>query len=355
MKDFLSNLKTVQSKVNVSIILNTHRTRPDNQQDRIVLKNLIKEAEERLYKDYDKAIASKIIEKLHHCAEKIDHEHNQEALVIYVNESYAEYHRISIPVINRVVIDPRFATRDIIRSKTLETKFHSLVLSKHIAKLYTVSSSHEIEELNGEFPILNHLVPADPLMQSTNKGQDNLVEEFFNTVDKKVNKTIPNPKESILLLTDSRNFDHYSKVADHKNKIAGYISGNFENSTIHQILSQSWEFMSAKNQGNLQLRMEDLDKAQKSGKVISDISEIWRSIKEGKGQTLFVNKDLQYSAIIHGDQIQSVENGISDEKFATDDVVDEMIENCILHSGEVVFVSDDSLSDYQGLALSLRY
>jgi len=50
-----------------------------------------------------------------------------------------------------------------------------------------------------------------------------------------------------------------------------------------------------------------------------------------------------------------VENGISDEKFATDDVVDEMIENCILHSGEVVFVSDDSLSDYQGLALSLRY
>ena len=351
MKDFLSNLKTVQSKVNVSIILNTHRTRPDNQQDRIVLKNLIKEAEDRLNKDYDKTLIAKITEQLHQCAEKIDHEHNQEALVIYVNESYAEYHRISIPVINRVVIDPRFATRDLIRSKTLENKFHALVLSKHIAKLYAIKSSHEIEELNGAFPLLNHHVPADPLMQSTNKGQDNLVEEFFNMVDKQVNKSVPNPKENILLLTDSRNYDHYSKVADHKNKIAGYISGNFENSTTHQILSQSWEFMSSKNQGSIQLKMEDLEKAQKSGKVISDISEIWRSIKEGKGQTLFVHKDLQYSAIIQNDQIQSLDNGISDEKFAIDDVVDEMIENCILQSGEVVFVSDDRLSDYQGLSL----
>jgi hypothetical protein len=44
----LKDLKDVVSPGCVTIIMNTHRTKPENIQDPITLKNLVTEAEERL-------------------------------------------------------------------------------------------------------------------------------------------------------------------------------------------------------------------------------------------------------------------------------------------------------------------
>ncbi|MBK9270476.1 MAG: hypothetical protein IPM48_02675 [Saprospiraceae bacterium] len=355
MKEFIANLKKKETKVNISIVLNTHRTKPDNLQDRILLKNLIKEAEERLHRDYDKALASRLSDQLHKCAESIDHDYNKEGLILHVNENIAEYHRIGIPVQNRVIIDPSFSSRDLIRAKQLALDYFVLVLSKQTAKLYFVHSEDGIQELTGDFPIVNHHVPADPLIQSTNKGQDNLVEEFFNQVDKKLHKYFTESKHSVLLLTESRNYDHYLKIADHKNRLAGYVHGNFENTSAHQILNASQEYMTQKTLDAFEEKMNDLAKAQKAGKVVSDTAEIWRAIKEGKGQTLFVQSDLILPAVVMDHQIVLVQKAHSTEKFSTDDLIDEMIEHNILQGGEVVFANNGSLDAYQGLALSVRY
>ena len=64
MNKKLNALKKVNAKNCVSIILNTHRTAPDNQKDVITLKNLIKEVEERLMNSLDKKEAQSIVESL---------------------------------------------------------------------------------------------------------------------------------------------------------------------------------------------------------------------------------------------------------------------------------------------------
>ncbi len=48
----LNAIATENSSPCVTISLNTHRTHPDNVQDLILLKNLLKEAEERIIKEY---------------------------------------------------------------------------------------------------------------------------------------------------------------------------------------------------------------------------------------------------------------------------------------------------------------
>lgn len=48
MNTQLKELKNVVSDRCITIILNTHRTLPDNEKDGITLKNLVKEAEIRL-------------------------------------------------------------------------------------------------------------------------------------------------------------------------------------------------------------------------------------------------------------------------------------------------------------------
>ena len=130
MNKKLNELKKVNAENCVSIILNTHRTAPDSQKDVIALKNLIKEAEERLLNSLDKKKAQAIVESLTKVESTIDHSHNLESLILFVNvdEQIAEYMRLPIPVVDRVIIDHTFATRDLLRAIHLTASYFILVL-----------------------------------------------------------------------------------------------------------------------------------------------------------------------------------------------------------------------------------
>lgn len=64
MKTVLKELKDIKSENCVTVILNTHRTMPDNQKDPLVLKNLIKEAEQRLLANQSKKEAQILVNRL---------------------------------------------------------------------------------------------------------------------------------------------------------------------------------------------------------------------------------------------------------------------------------------------------
>ena len=56
LRQKLEVLATEKNTPCVTISLNTHRTHPDNAQDVILLKNLLKEAEERLVNEFGKRL-----------------------------------------------------------------------------------------------------------------------------------------------------------------------------------------------------------------------------------------------------------------------------------------------------------
>ena len=64
LRQKLEVLATEKNTPCVTISLNTHRTHPDNAQDVILLKNLLKEAEERLVNEFGKRHLASLLEKL---------------------------------------------------------------------------------------------------------------------------------------------------------------------------------------------------------------------------------------------------------------------------------------------------
>ena len=79
MKEMLEKLIKIESECCVTIILNTHRNKPDIHKDAIMLKNLVSEAEERLINIYDKRRVQSIIERIKELSGNIDHGHNLDA------------------------------------------------------------------------------------------------------------------------------------------------------------------------------------------------------------------------------------------------------------------------------------
>lgn len=90
IKQKLQALATEKNTPCVTISFNTHRTYPDNTQDRIRLKNLVKERTERIKKEFDEVAVAPLLEKLSHIESEVDENCNLDSLHIYLSNDTKE-------------------------------------------------------------------------------------------------------------------------------------------------------------------------------------------------------------------------------------------------------------------------
>lgn len=353
----LKELKDIISESCVTIILNTHRTSPDNKKDSITLKNLIKEAEERLFADESKRNAKRLVERLKELESKIDHSHNLESLVLFVNEDIAEYTRLPIAVEERVVIDHTFATRDLVRALHLETNYYVLVLSQQKVRLIEAFNDKVVSEIGSPFPIENSQFYSTNKAELSNASrQTNLVAEFFNRVDKEVNKIRKDNPLPVLICTVESNYHEYLKVADQKQSIIEtYLNKNRLDKKAHAIVSEAWYLIQDYTVEKNNARKAELLTAVSQNKFLSDTNEIWQAIKQGRIQTLFIEQGKFQPAMWENDRIEYVSDELRDKKEVVDDIYDELIEANMNYGGDVVFLPKGELSKFNGFGAITRY
>src|SRR5690554_1377719 len=353
----LKELKALTSENSITIILNTHRTLPDNQKDAILLRNLIKEAETRLLADFTKKEVQSLIDKLNQLADTINHRENIESLILFVNQDIAEFVRLPITVENRVVIDNTFATRDLIRGLKNQANYYVLVLSKDQARLIEALNDKVVKELDNPYPFINKVSQSSGMAELSDASrQRNLIAEFFNQVDKIVNQTRKNNPLPVLISSDQQNYYEYMKIADQPDTIFDiFLSRNRQSEKDHEIVSDAWEVVREYNKKKNDQRKAELKKAVTLNKFISDTNEIYRAIKEGRIQTLFVEQGLFQPAIIENDEIKYVPESSRNQAGIIDDIYDELIELNMDYGGDVVFLPKGELSKFNGFGAITRY
>lgn len=359
MNTKLNDLKKIVSENCVSIILNTHRTSPDNQNDPIKLKNLIKEAEHRLLEGADKKKAKAIVDSLTELGSTINHIYNLESLILFVNvdEGIAEFMRLPISVVDRVVIADTFATRDLLRAIHLNSSYYVLVLSQQKVRLIQALNDEVVMEFSTPFPIENNdFHPTNSAEAAIASRQTHLIAEFFNRVDKEVNKIRKANPLPVLICTEEGNYHEYLKVADDKKSIFDmYLNRNRLEEKAGAIVKDAWtilkDFVVKRNDE----RKMELDQAVGTGRFLSDVNDIMRAINEGRVQTLFIEQGLFQPAVMKNDFIQLISNKDEKPKGMIDDIFDEMIEFNMNHGGEAVFLPKGKLDEFNGFGAITRY
>jgi hypothetical protein len=357
MNQTLKKIKDVRSPLCISVLLNTHRTRPDNQQDPIVLKNLLKEAEERLLAETDKRTAQELVVRLKELEKSIDHNFNLESLALFVNDSISEYTRLPISVENRVQIDQTFATRDLVRAMHREANYYVLVLSQQKVRLIEMFNDTVVSEVGKPFPIENKdLYSTNSEELSDAARQTRLVAEFFNRVDKALNAVRKEHPLPVLICSEEGNYNQYLSVADEKSSIyEQFLNGNRLDATDHSIATEAWQIVQAITGQRILGRKAELEKSVSSGKFFSDINDIWRATQEGRIQTLFIEEGLFASGYISEDGIALSESIEKEMANVIDDVYDEVIEAVMRFGGDVVFLPSGELKNFNGCGAISRY
>lgn len=356
MKETLNRLKKVVSECAVTLVLRTHRTHPENAKDSIKLKNMATEVRQRIENEYDVATAKKLGDKLDKLIEEIDVNYNLEGLVLFVDADHAEFIRLPIELNDRISIDSTFTTRSLFRALNLQTRYYLLMLSKDKARLLRASNDKLEMEITGDFPIENEMLRARTRGESDVRDRESILQpEFYNRVDKAVNKVRKGEPLPVYIATDSTIYGEYMKVADRPNTIYGELALENKDGKASNSIKEVWPTIKEQTQARNLSRKAELSKAVDSGKVLSDYTEIWQAVGDGRGQTLFVQEGLYQPARVEDKQVKLIEQVDINSKEDVDDIIDEMIEINSFSGGDVVFLPEEELKDFQGLALVTRY
>src|SRR5260370_41955439 len=95
-------------------MLPTYRTAPENLKDPIRVKNLVKEAEERLLQEFTWRQVDSLTTRLHELVERLDYQYMTEGLAIYVKKDFTRSFSLPFKPTEQVDLDDTYVSINIV-------------------------------------------------------------------------------------------------------------------------------------------------------------------------------------------------------------------------------------------------
>ena len=353
----LKSLANETSQPCVTLSLNTHRTYPDNRQDEIAVKNLVKEAKNRIKEKYDDRKVEVILEKLDNISDKIDYDYNLDSLHIFISKDTEEIIKAPISIDkNDTYVDDTFAVKPLIKVINQCFEYLVLVLKKAGVPLYEAMNDSIIDEVkNDDFPFDETPYYAEnEQKKSDGKYMDNLDREYFNNIDKAVQEISRDKNLKVVVVSTEDNYSKLQQVADNADTYIGHADINYNELKEHQIAEVAYKVIKDYKVELRQKAIGELKEAVSQSNVMTDLNEIYRAAIDGRAELLIVKKGYEQPVKMIDDRnFEQVED--AKEEGIEDDIVSNIAWEVLDKGGRVIFTSDSSFDEFGNIALKVRY
>ncbi len=357
LKEKLEKLANERSNPCVTISLNTHRTHPDSDKDTILLKNLLKEAENRIMADYGKRSAACLLERISKIRDQIDVRCNLDSLHIFLSEKTEEVIRIAWPVAaDRVYIDDMFDLRALIKAYNRAEEYLILLMSRTTVNLYRAMNDAIVGEIKNEhFPINdNPWYLANGAERSNAKLVDDIHKEFFNRMDKGVVKVVEETGLKCVVICVEDNYSYLQEVADRPDIYLGHIAIDYNNTKEHQIVKQSWDFIQKIQKKRRTEAIEEVKESVSQGLMITDLQEIYQAAIDGRGDLLIIYEDFSQPVLMIDERtFKRVDD--PDAPDAIDDITGTIAWEVMSKGGRVFFTCQEEMKDLGEIIMKTRF
>lgn len=356
----LKKIQSIKDYPCISILMPTHRHHPENKQDPIRLKNLIKEAEKRLSKELSGAETKPLVNKLNKLSDTIDFQYLLDGLALFVSKGHSYKFIFPFPVKERVLIDPTFATRDLVFAINRSQPYYVLLLNDKLSRIF-LGVRENIDEISSNgFPVYNkfiQMIENSETQHTNDRLQENAEKDknYFREVDKELRKINNENEYPVILAGVEKNIAVFKEITSHPENVITAIKGNYDKTPDLEFTRLIWP---EAKRGFAEMRkqvLKQLDESMGMKKAATGIDEVWKTANEGRGETLVVETNFQYPAKIDESGMQLIPLKASDKIDSLDDAVDEIIESVISKGGKVHFVKNGELEKYGHIAMILRY
>ncbi|MBK9331310.1 MAG: hypothetical protein IPM96_02640 [Ignavibacteria bacterium] len=353
----LDKLASEKNTPCVTVSLNTHRTHPDNAQDAVQLKNLLKEAEKRVVSEFGEKPSEQLLKRLSEIESEINVNYNLDSLHIYLSNDTKEIIKSNWPVKeNSVHISDTFNVRSLIKLCNRSEEYYTLLLSQSGVNIYNTINDGIIDEIkNDDFPFSeSQHFNTNPEKTSDSKHHDDLVREFLNKVDKAVVRLNNETGLKCVVICTEDNYSRLMQVADKPSIYIGYSSIDYNNTAGHNIAKQGWELVEKLQHDRRADAIEEIKEAGSQSTILTDLQEIFQASVDGRGDLLIVHQDFSQPVLMTSDRTFE----ITDDRTKVnviEDITSNIAWEVLSKKGRVFFTAQDEIKEIGDIVLKTRY
>lgn len=231
-----------------------------------------------------------------------------------------------------------------------------MLLSQGGVHLYEAINDGIVQEIeNEDFPFPeNTRNMFFPEKKSDPDYQDGIIREYFNKIDKALEKVYNQTDLKCAVVCTTDNYSLLTQAANKPAAYYGYVNVDYNNSAPHQLAQQSWKLVKGVNQELKKEAIAEAKEAIAQGKVQTDLQEIYQSAIDGRGDLLIIHQDFEQPVMMEGERtFKFIEDPST--PGAIDDITSDIAWQVLEKKGRTIFVSHDELKGLGDIVLKTRH
>ncbi len=335
-------LQSMTSYPSVSLLVPTRAGRPDHDQTaRLVA---LRDSVARRLRNEEVASAERILAELDQLIGLAREVATDRALALYVSEHHAQLLVLPVDVKERAVVDPTFATRDLVRALHRTPRHVVLALSAHEARLF----DHQLGTLS----------PADttkfPMKARHDERRQDPATGFLDRVDQALGAHLRLRPSPLVLVAAEPTLSRFTQMSANLDRLAGRVIGNHVTAPlpdIARLVSPHIEqYLASRQDESLVL----LERRRGQDRAVLGLEPVWLASRWERPEMLAVEVDFFFPARISpdGDSLQAADD--IEHPDVIDDVIDELIEQVLARGAWVALVDPGRIPDGRRIALTTR-
>lgn len=360
----------------ISIYQPTHRSFPDNQQDPIRFKNLIKAVEESLRSKYPSREARPLIEPLRKLADDAEFwNHALDGLAVLGSADGLRIYQLQRPVEELAVVADSFHIKPLLRVVQSADRYQVLCVTRHEAKVYE-GNRYALDPVDADgFPATIQDALGDELTEprgavvSSSQGGGAAIhfgggskkdevgkdeDRYFRAVDREVIARFSKPSGLPLVLAALGEHQPVFRAVSHNPAlIANGVDKDPGSMSGEQLRDAAWEAVEPRYLERLARLSDEFQAAFAHRKGTGDLADAARAAIEGRIGTLLIEADRESPGRI--DPATGAIQTDALENPEVDDLLDDLAEIVLRSGGDVVIVPADRMPTKSGLAATYRY
>lgn len=310
----------------ISISMRTHREPLGYRSDRIQLKKLLAELNERLEESVPVRQGRYLVCKVRELLATIDFGRLNQDICLFVAEDVEAVQFVRCASEDRVVIGDKFALRDVLLDAGSRIQAFMVVISEDRARVLS-NSNGVFSELSGDFAlrredspgaterIVSSAIANNAWIPRRKRGQagraplpgaytadQNSAElerckQFFRTVDGALTETLPT-EAKIILTGAPHQTALFEGICSHKEKIIARVDGNFVKHNDSELRQIAQEELERYERANTEKALEELLSNRCAPNVAFGIHEVWQIAQQRPIVELFIEEQFRYPAIV---------------------------------------------------------
>ena len=273
-------------------------------------------------------------------------------MALFASDGMSLHVPLPLSVKDRVVIDPTFATRDLVRALHRTPRHVVLALNTGEARLFSGAGDTLRPVPGTSFPLRNdrprRSTPSRPRAGEADSAA------FFRDVDAALGTYLRLHPAPLVLVGPDRAIAGVRKVSRNLGRLAGTLDGNLASEPLTEIVARCKPVLETYLRSRQDEALALLDRRAGASRAVSGMESAWLAARREHPEMLAVEEGLFHPARLSDDGDLLLAATDVEHPDVLDDAVDELIELVLDRGGWVALVEDGALADHDGVALTLR-